>query len=178
MVTEVWRDIPEIPGYQASSLGRIRSVDRLVTTKRGHVRRLKGKILSPGVHSTSHPYPVYNLQIPGKPRRMYPAHRLVAWAFIGPQSVGQYVCHIDGDESNNAPNNLRYGTPKSNQADRIRHGTDCRGEKSGTAKLTADQVSAIRLRLDIGERQQDLAYEFGVTQSQISHIKNEKQWNA
>lgn len=47
--------------------------------------------------------------------------RLVAWTFLGPQPEGTYVCHIDGNETNNEPENLYYGTPEDNAQDREWH---------------------------------------------------------
>lgn len=44
-------------------------------------------------------------------------HRLVAWAFLGPQPPEAFVRHVDGDPSNNRLNNLAYGTPWENIQD-------------------------------------------------------------
>ena len=45
---EVWKDIPEYEGlYQVSNLGRVKSLDRVVTRKDGRKQLCKGRLLSP-----------------------------------------------------------------------------------------------------------------------------------
>jgi hypothetical protein len=51
-------------------------------------------------------------------------HSLVAEAFIGPRPIGLEVRHLDGDSTNNAVDNLRYGTHAENMQDRVKHGRD------------------------------------------------------
>ena len=41
-------------------------------------------------------------------------HRLVAWAFLGPQPAGFQVRHLDGNPANNALQNLEYVSPWNN----------------------------------------------------------------
>jgi DNA-binding XRE family transcriptional regulator len=48
------------------------------------------------------------------------------------------------------------------------------GERNGNAKLTDVQVIVIRMRAQAGDKQADLAREFGVTPSYISDIVKEK----
>ena len=50
-------------------------------------------------------------------------HRLVALAFHGEPEPGQLVRHLDGDQTNNVPSNLAWGTMAENQLDSVRHGT-------------------------------------------------------
>lgn len=54
-------------------------------------------------------------------------------------------------------------------------GTQARGSRQGHAKLTEAQVAEIRELLTQGVKQRDIAARFGVTQSNISKIKNH-QW--
>ena len=51
-----------------------------------------------------------------------------------------------------------------------------KGQEHSQAKLTEDQVREILRRLAAGERQQDLAEAFGVTPSNVSHIKRGVSW--
>lgn len=44
---EIWKDIEGYAGYQISSLGNIRSVDRYVASKNGSKRLLKGQPIPP-----------------------------------------------------------------------------------------------------------------------------------
>lgn len=71
------------------------------------------------------------------------------------------------------PKHLRWATRSENQGDRVRHGTDSRGEKSATAKLSEGDVKEIiASTLNIAE----LSERFGVSQSQISRVRNGQQW--
>jgi hypothetical protein len=103
-------------------------------------------------------------------------HQLVMLAFVGECPDGQQVCHDDGNPANNALGNLRYGTPAANAADRDRHGTTARGERSGTSKLTAEQVAEIRAMKAKGCRRVDIATRFGVTPQAIGHVMKGKLW--
>jgi uncharacterized protein (DUF433 family) len=169
---EEWKPIPGYDGYEASSLGRVRSVDRAIVDKNGRQKNLRGVLLRPGPHSKSHPYPY----IQAGSGNSLGVHVAVALAFFGPRPVGMYVCHKDGDETNNVPDNLYYGTPADNQRDRIAHGTKSVGEKHGRARLTRSQVDEIIVRLAAGERQSSIAKAYGVSSPQISHINTGRNW--
>lgn len=54
-------------------------------------------------------------------------HRLVAEAFIGPRPDGFECSHLNGDRSDNRPENLRWKTHVDNEADKEIHGTRYRG---------------------------------------------------
>lgn len=109
-MTEEWRDIPQFAGkYQASTLGRIRSLDREVKNKHGK-RTIKGKVMSPSITGAGY----LSLTISINQRRHYfDVHRLVAAAFYG-DANGRTVNHKDGNKLNNKKDNLEYMTQSEN----------------------------------------------------------------
>jgi O-acetyl-ADP-ribose deacetylase (regulator of RNase III) len=75
------------------------------------------------------------------------------------------------------PDHLRWGTRLENAADKVAHGTMARGERVGSAKLTAAQVEEIRERYAAGGiAQEALGREFGVVHATISRIVSGRSW--
>jgi hypothetical protein len=74
-----------------------------------------------------------------------------------------------------SPNHLLWKTPSENQADRLSHGTDNRGEKHPMAKLTGDEVREI-VSSKGKVTQQALADRFGVDRSHIGLIQRGGSW--
>lgn len=70
---------------------------------------------------------------------------------------------------------LRWATPTENKADELMHGTRCRGESAPTAKLTEDQVRAVR-RLLASVTPTDVAKFYGVHPATIAAIRDGKSW--
>lgn len=102
---EIWKDIPGYEGlYQASNLGRIRSIDRLVNNTVG-LKQMKGRILKP----INGKYLKVGLSKNGiqKPIRI---HRLVALTFIQNPNNYPYVNHKDENKHNNCVDNLEWCT--------------------------------------------------------------------
>lgn len=103
MTSEEWRPIPGYEGfYEASTHGRIRSVDRTVTTPVGDQRR-RGTILTPA------PTPTGKLKVAlsvGNRRRMIAVSRLVGETFLGAPPPGHCIAHIGPDQTDNAVTNL------------------------------------------------------------------------
>lgn len=114
---EEWRDIPTAPGYQASSEGRIRSVERVVQYSDGRRRKYPSVIQSPGL---SRGYWIVGI---GK-RRTRAVHLLVAEAFHGSRPLRSQACHNNGDKNDNRPENIRWDTVSKNALDKQKHGTD------------------------------------------------------
>lgn len=124
---EIWKDIPGWEGvYQASSLGRIRSVPR---TKRHKTRAgewfdmpLKGRILRPGTHENGYKIVALSDLRAGRKPRTFRVHRLVCEAFHGPP-VGERceAAHGNGVRDDNRAANLRWATRAENMADIKRH---------------------------------------------------------
>jgi hypothetical protein len=131
---ETWLPIAGHDGYEVSDLGRVRSVDRTILRKRrgGPMpARYKGRIL---VASPSSGYPAVMLS-GSKPRRAY-VHHLVLEAFVGPRPAGHEAAHADGDKLNSTLANLRWATPKENNADKVRHGTVMLGARNPMGRKT------------------------------------------
>lgn len=138
---EIWKDIPGYEGkYQASTLGRIRSLDRYITQiGRGgnpFMRRIRGRVLRPGRYcKTGHLSVVLGKGTPGKP-----VHQLVMQTFVGPQGKGVDVRHLNGDPTDNRLENLKYGTRHENILDVYAQGGAWR-------TLTENQAREVRARL-------------------------------
>jgi len=113
---EEWKDIPKAKNnYQASSLGRIKSLDRIITSKRGVDRFYKGKILDQTKGKKGYLQVSISQENGRKSRQV---HILVAECFLGHVSNGvqKYVVdHIKNDErTNNAFYNLQIITQREN----------------------------------------------------------------
>ena len=123
-------------------------------------------------------YRVYRLQAPGvgnraSKRKVYTAHRLVLFAFVGPPPSNNHQCaHWDGDRLNNHYTNLRWATPAENTADKARHGN----LYSGNRKLSGEDVLAIRGLRDGGATYDSIRAVFNISKGNLSAIINRKTW--
>lgn len=128
---EEWRDVEVVPGYQVSSLGRMRSCSRTIpaVSRLGlaYERRIRGRLMTGWVNQ--HGYLQVTLSSRGA-RSHQSVHILVATAFHGQRPPGMEACHRDGNSLNNAASNLRWGTPGQNKMDTVRHGTHVHARKS------------------------------------------------
>lgn len=161
---EEWRPCLGGGTYEASSLGRIRRIEATRTTPAGHV-------MSPHTDKTSG-YRLIGLRLNGV-RKTRLLHRVIADAFLGPCPAGLVVNHIDCDVSNNAPRNLEYVS----QAENLAH-TKRLGRARHSSKLSAEDVRAIRGRLERGESQADAARAYSVHKTNISCIARRVTWKA
>lgn len=177
---EVWKAIPSLNGlYEASSHGRIRSLDRetsFVCRYGCTITRLhKGRVLSSamtgqvtkggksGYHSVA-------THINGN-RRMVVVHVLVAEAFIGPRQHGYEVNHIDGDKTNNHITNLEYVTRQENMDHAKATGLwNCAGEGNGRAKCTEAQVRLAHELRKNGASYGDISAATSMTRRQIKKV--------
>lgn len=116
-----WRWIPGYEGlYEVSSNGAIRSVDRVVTSKAGVDRPVRGVPLKL-TRNPAHGYLACTLSRDGR-QKYAKVHVIVACAFLGERPNGALVRHLDGDQLNNTPGNLTYGTTTENNRDTVTHG--------------------------------------------------------
>lgn len=118
---EQWRPVVGYEGdYEVSNKGRVRSLDRTVVHNSGRTQRRKGRLLATILVLG---YPRVNLTTPARGARAARIHVLVLEAFVGLRPDGMHGCHNDGDPTNNALSNLRWGTRSENMLDKRKHGT-------------------------------------------------------
>jgi hypothetical protein len=115
------------------------------------------------------------LQVKINGRRHY-LHRLVLLGFRGPCPPGMQGRHLDDNPTNNRVENLLWGTPLENAADKIRNGGQVRGETHGRSKLTEAQVRRIRLLALEGEALVRIAERFEVADTTVSDIVHFRKW--
>lgn len=112
-IEEIWKPIPleEYVGfYEISSLGRVRSVDRLLNCN-GGVRLYKGQILKPAVTNCG-----YNQITLCKNQKLHTFRlcRLVAKAFVPNPNNFPCVNHKDECKTNDVYTNLEWVDYKTN----------------------------------------------------------------
>lgn len=199
--TEEWRDVPDYPAYEVSSLGRVRRKTDSATSRGG---RMLGHIDRTGGYIS------LSLSRDGRAKHMS-MHRIVAAAFIGPCPPDKQVNHKDGDKQNNRPGNLEYLTPLENmrhavqiidtfiptrargdkhgartKPESLHRGADhwanksparrVRGERHGNAKLTENAVHAMRAEFARGATRKELALRYGVSEATVRLIVRGKLW--
>lgn len=174
-MNEQWKPIDGYEGYyEVSDMGRVRSIDRVVTRSGSIPVMRKGRILRPG---KGNGYSFVTLQKNGRSERRK-ISRLVCHAFNGNgDHIRNEVAHSDGDRSNDRACNLRWASRRENELDKISHGTIMAGEKHGMAKINEKTVADIRhTRQKLGLSYLDLSKRFGISKSQVYRIANRKAW--
>lgn len=156
---EIWRAHPEIDIIEVSTLGRVRTLDRMVSGKGKGTRLAKGRILKQ--YDTAAGYLLANIKINGKWASKY-VHRLVAQTFIpNPGNLPQ-VNHLDCDRTNNNVENLEFCTASYNSKYR---------EEFGNA--LSKPVFAINLStLEVShfQSQKEASRVLGIQQSNINAV--------
>ena len=113
MENEIWRDIPGYEGYyQASNLGRVRSLDRFIYHKNGHYQKSVGKILICVPNKIGY-CQVFLCKNNEKKKHFY-VHRLVWTTFYGEIPDDMEVNHKDENKQNNSLDNLNLLSHKDN----------------------------------------------------------------
>lgn len=112
MIKEIWKDIPDWEGYyQASNLGRVRSLDRIIVYSNGKIRTHYGKILRPRINKYG--YQIVNLS-KSERRETKTVGNCVYAAFYGRVPDGLQINHINENKTDNRLCNLNLMTPKEN----------------------------------------------------------------
>lgn len=103
---------------------------------------------------------------------------VVTWEIVNgrPLPQGKIIRHTCDTPACVNPAHLLVGTHADNVADKVSRMRQSFGETHGLTALSGADVDEIKERYNSGEYQKDLAAEFGVSQSTISHIVNGVTW--
>jgi hypothetical protein len=153
-----WTELDHLRGVFVSDAGDVASL------RSGKIRKLRnyrrGKYLAIG-------------SVPQGPY----VHQVMCETFHGPRPAGCEVRHLDGNQSNNAADNLAWGSRKQNHADKRTHGTDNGGERNVNAKLTPRAVDEMRdLRAALGLSYRVIGQRFGVSTMTAYRAVSRQSW--
>lgn len=139
-MTERWEPAHNLPGYEVSTLGRVRTnpddPDAPGPVARRESRVLARYVTPDGMWQVSGYRDGRGVSISIAP--------LVARTFIGPRPSGYYTHHEDGDKSNNAVVNLSYRYSGNLTLGRKRHKPDPDSRK-GASVVTDAMAEQIRV---------------------------------
>jgi len=168
-ISETWRPVVGWEdSHEVSTFGRLRSVERVVHAADGRTIRYASRLFAPKPSANGYIYAKLRY---GSKCLLRTVHSLVAAAFLGPRPDGADVCHLDHDKQNNCASNLKYDTRSENMLDSYADGRLPVGDAHPNARLTAEDVVAIRAST---EAQRVLANRYGVCQQTISDVKRFK----
>ncbi|WP_081278950.1 NUMOD4 motif-containing HNH endonuclease [Mycolicibacterium fortuitum] len=127
-MAETWRSLDRYPGYEVSDQGAVRSVDRTVVTSAG-TRSYKGRVLKSASNLAG--YKGVKLTLPDRSREHVLIHVLVCTAFHGTRpTTAHEVRHLNGNNTDNRAENLRWGTKSENAFDTVKHGSNNNANKT------------------------------------------------
>lgn len=104
------------------------------------------------------------------------AHRYVCALVHGaPPTSKHEAAHYCGNRICVNAHHIRWATHTENIADTFIHGTHNRGERSASARLTADDVRQIRA-IYATTPNREIALRFGISTGHVAQIANRKKW--
>ncbi|MFA6989827.1 MAG: NUMOD4 domain-containing protein [Candidatus Gastranaerophilaceae bacterium] len=132
---EIWKDIEGYEGvYQVSNLGRVKSLNRLVDGRNGHLKKIKERILKPTTGSQE--YVRVSLYLRSK-IYVIEIHRLVGLHFIPNPENKPEINHKDGIKAHCYESNLEWCTQIENSQHAWRTGL-CKPNTGHYAKKGKD----------------------------------------
>lgn len=96
-------------------------------------------------------------------------HVLACTMVHGDRPLKHQAAHRCGHSACLNPRHLRWATQVENEADKRLHGTQARGSRVGTSKLTESDVVAIRQAAET-ESSRSIAQRYSISDSHVRHI--------
>ena len=172
---EYWKQIPIYEDYEASNLGRIRSLYII----NGHGKYLRNRpcLLKMRENKKTGYWQTF-LGRKGINRRNMLIHRVIAITFIENKFNKPFVNHKNGNKANNFVLNLEWATKSENEIHAHQTGLkDFKGEKAGYRKVSYFIADKIREEYKNGGiTQKELGKKYLVTQATIGGIVNNIRW--
>lgn len=174
MLNEVWKPVVGYEGlYEASDQGRVRGLDREIRSGKSGRRIWKGRVLVQ--EELRHGYMAVSLCKDGE-RWARAVHAIVLEAFSGLPPARHECAHDNNIRSDNRLSNLSWKTRKENFADKIRHGTQPRGETHWRSGLDAGTVLRARDLGASGAGPSAISRHLGVSRCAVKHILDRTSW--
>lgn len=152
------RPIPNWPGYFIDAEGNAYS----------EMRARPRKVLSP---MNVKGYLQVRLYKGDGTSQWFLIHRLVAEVFELNKPKGAYqIRHLDGTRNNNHKDNLAWGTQWENAQDALRHNTTRRGQISGRAVFSEEEVRDIRRLARTGHTRRAIGKMYNVNHTTINGV--------
>jgi len=104
------------------------------------------------------------------------AHRLSYELHNGPIQPDMYVCHTCDTRTCVNPAHLFIGTHQDNVADMVAKKRHTFGSANPGAKLSEDDVLAIRLLFDGQSSLESIAHQFGISRQTVKDITRRRTW--
>lgn len=170
-IMEEWRDVPGFSNYKVSSLGRVKSLSRMINAKLGSKRSIPERILKQTLDRNGYYIVgIYKEVNNGNPKLFF-VHRLVAISFLPNPLNLPTVNHIDLNTQNNHLDNLEWASNRYQMEHRLLRGV------MGISKLTIEQVIIIKTMLLEGKPTMEISSMFPfVTELSIKKIANNQTW--
>lgn len=102
--SEIWRALPDVLGIEVSTLGNVRTLDRVISSEKMTCFK-KGRVLKQQKNNKG--YPIVSIPVDEKWTKKT-VHRLIAKAFIPNPEELPMVNHKDGNRENNHIDNLEW----------------------------------------------------------------------
>lgn len=168
----VWKAIPGFDGYEASSIGEVRSIDRVINGGRWGIENRKGRVIKSSLDTYG--YPQVSLSV-GKRLISKKVHRLVMLAFVGDSEL--MVNHKDSNRANNRLDNLEYVTAEENVRHSIDKGLSKRiGEGNPNSKFKEADVLRMKELKKSGSTYREIGTMYGIDYRNAHRIISGKQW--
>ncbi len=117
------------------------------------------------------------IRVGGQDGRAGTTHRVALELAIDRSlTADEKACHTCDNPPCCNPRHLFAGSAKDNTEDSVAKGRMHPGEQHGMARLSEDQVRAIRARVAAGEPHAPLAAEFRVSSRTISDVARRRSW--